>query len=195
MATGTDLPPWLFWHLIRSRAGDFGGVGTPPADLLSAWLEFDIGDRLDRINALAEHPQEDVRLVIEGYTETIRHRGWQAQLNPEPFDTWRIAVVSDPTAPEDRPRIGSGTAVLAAGINTTDTSLSVTTGNGGLWTTSVADFPMDINVDGERIRLSAISGGSSPQTFTVSARSVNGAVMAHAAGDSVEVWQPARIGL
>ena len=64
-----------------------------------------------------------------------------------------------------------------------------------LWTTDPTQFPMDINIGGERITLSAISGITSPQTFTASARSVNGVVKAHTAGEIVEVWQPATLGL
>jgi hypothetical protein len=40
------------------------------------------------------------------------------------------------------------------------TLTEVTTGADGLWTTAVGDFPLDINIEGERITLSAISGSS-----------------------------------
>lgn len=190
-----QLPLWLLLRIAASRSRDFAFSAPLTRDLLDEWLDFDLGDRIDRTNHLVEHPSDDVHLIVEGYTETIRHRGWAADLNAEPFDPWRIAVVSDPAPIAETPRIGSGTAVLAAGYDSDDLSFSVTTGAGGLWTTSAADFPLDIAIGGERIRLSAISGSSSPQTFTVSARSVNGVVKSHSAGARVEPWRTATVGL
>lgn len=65
-----------------------------------------------------------------------------------------------------------------------------------LWTTSyfpfapqLNDFPLDVNVGGERITVQQITGSSSPQTFTV-VRGVNGVVKPQAAGTDVRLWQP-----
>ena len=41
---------------------------------------------------------------------------------------------------------------------------------------------------GEVMTISAISGTSSPQTFTISARSVNGVVRAQTAGQDVRLY-------
>lgn len=63
-----------------------------------------------------------------------------------------------------------------------------------LWTTDAAEFPLDIGVGGERITVTAITGATSPQTFTVT-RSVNGVVKAHSAGTDVRLWTPMILGL
>ena len=154
-----------------------------------------IGSRIKITNLPDVVSFDDVDLIIEGYTEQISQKNWIITFNCAPYAPYLVAIVEDPAAATDTPRIGSGTAVLASNINTTDTSLSVTTGAGGLWTTAGADFSMDINIEGERIRLSAISGSSSPQTFTASARSVNGVVKSHLAGARIEPWQTATIGM
>ena len=154
-----------------------------------------IGSRIKITNLPDVVSFDDVDLIIEGYTEQISQKNWIITFNCAPYAPYLVAIVEDPAAATDTPRIGSGTAVLASNINTTDTSLSVTTGTGGLWTTAGADFSLDINIEGERIRLSAISGSSSPQTFTASARSVNGVVKSHLAGARIEPWQTATIGM
>ncbi len=66
-----------------------------------------------------------------------------------------------------------------------ETSFTVAIASGHLWTTSAAQFPFDIIVGGERMTVTAISGASSPQTFTVT-RSVNGVQKSHLAGVAVK---------
>ena len=74
------------------------------------------------------------------------------------------------------------------------TSLSVSTSTGPVWTTNAGHVPFDINIGGERMTVTAISGATSPQTFTVT-RAVNGVEKHHSAGASVRLWQPLTLGL
>jgi hypothetical protein len=78
----------------------------------------------------------------------------------------------------------------------TETTIKVatTTSTSPLWTTAAGDFPFDINVGGERMTVTNITGGSSPQTFTVT-RSVNGVVKAQTSGTDVRLFQPAILSL
>ncbi|WP_084965251.1 carbohydrate binding domain-containing protein [Thermoactinospora rubra] len=85
-------------------------------------------------------------------------------------------------------------STLAAGINTTATSLSVATSAGPLWTTDDEEFPFDLMIGGERMTVLDISGSSSPQTFTV-IRSVNGVVKSHSSGAQVQLFRVSRYGL
>lgn len=155
----------------------------------------DVSKRIVITDPTSTVTPNDIDLVVEGYEETFNSFEWTIVFNCTPYSPWRIAVVGDDADSQEVPRVGSGTATLASAIDSDDTSLSVTTGTGGLWTTASGDFPMDINIGGERIRLSAISGTSSPQTFTVSSRAVNGVNKTHASGASVEVWEIAQVGL
>jgi hypothetical protein len=71
-------------------------------------------------------------------------------------------------------------------------TLSVTTTVAPLWTTTVtypADFPFDVDVDGERMTVTDITGSSSPQTFTVT-RGVGGSAKTHVYGAPVRLWKP-----
>jgi len=76
---------------------------------------------------------------------------------------------------------------LAAGIDADDLTLSVAVTAGPLWTTDTNEMPIVIDVGGEHMTVTAISGASSPQTFTISARSVNGVTKAHASGTPVTI--------
>lgn len=62
------------------------------------------------------------------------------------------------------------------------TELGYAPGGGG-------DFPFDISVGGEQITVTDITGGSSPQTFTV-IRSVNGVSKSQAEGTAVALFNP-----
>lgn len=75
---------------------------------------------------------------------------------------------------------------LAAAATSGATSLSVEVTDGPLWTTDSSLFPFDIRVGGEVMTVTAISGASSPQTFTVT-RSVNGVVKAQRAQTPVRL--------
>ncbi len=78
---------------------------------------------------------------------------------------------------------------LAVVLDADDTTLSVATTSGPVWTTDPADLPMDIMVGGERMSVTAVSGASSPQTVTVT-RWINGVVKPHLSGAAVRIAEP-----
>ncbi|MBZ3918205.1 hypothetical protein [Streptomyces acidiscabies] len=87
-------------------------------------------------------------------------------------------------------RVDADGSTLAAGVSSTATTLSVA---GPLWITSSVypqEFPFDARLGGEVVRVTAVSGASSPQTWTV-VRSVNGIVKAQVAGEAVSLAVPA----
>jgi hypothetical protein len=83
-------------------------------------------------------------------------------------------------------RADSDASTLHAGITSGATSMQVDTAAGSpLWDTTASGF--DIDVAGERMTVTAISGSSSPQTFTV-VRSNNNVTKAQSAGASIVLW-------
>ncbi|MFM9669331.1 hypothetical protein [Streptomyces galilaeus] len=115
------------------------------------------------------------------------------------------SAVGDDSAYIDQVRIGLGqlpslkaaasSSSLAAHATATALSLSVATASGSLWTTDPAQYPQDISVGGEVMRVTAVSGAVSPQTFTIGARSVNGVVKAHTAATAVDIASPTPVAL
>ncbi|MFD8611084.1 hypothetical protein [Streptomyces sp. NPDC059631] len=86
---------------------------------------------------------------------------------------------------------------LAAAVTATATTLSVKVTAGPPWITSAAfegEFPFDVMCGGERMTVTAITGTTSPQQFTV-VRSVNGVRKAQTAGTPVRLADPATIAL
>lgn len=98
-------------------------------------------------------------------------------------------------------RINSRVAVLASSVSASATAWSVSTAGGVLLTTTSSAWNAGLNgggmflrVGGEVVRVTSITGASSPQTVNV-ARSVNGVSKAHAAGTRVQVRDGIRVAL
>jgi hypothetical protein len=128
--------------------------------------------------------------IVQGYSEKFDNYTHDITFNTvsaAPYNT-AVAVVTPSTTTA---KADSLTSTLGADIDDDDTSLSVAV-TGVLWSTTADDF--DIIVGGERMTVTAVSGTSSPQTFTVT-RSVNGITKSHSSGEQVRLYKPAIVGL
>ncbi len=159
-------------------------------DLVGQWMATDIGSVVRRTNAPPEFPPGDVDQVVEGYAETFGPRLWKVTANTVPASPWRVAVTGD----NELGRADTSASALAAPVTVSVTTLSVTTAAGPRWTTDPAQFPFDVNVGGERVAVTAISGTGATQTFTV-VRAVNGVQKAHGATTAVRHWHEATAAL
>lgn len=143
----------------------------------------------------AQLPTDDIVLIVEGWTERLTNLRWEVDpINCSPATVYQqvakyASAVGSTTSKFDAE--GSSTNATST---TTATSIVVKTSGAALWTTNSSEMPFDINIAGEKVQVTAISGASSPQTFTV-VRSRNGVVKAHAADEPVNLWAPARFGL
>ncbi|MGW2543416.1 hypothetical protein ACWC5I_21675 [Kitasatospora sp. NPDC001574] len=159
--------------------------------LIAAATAVDIGD-LIRLTGLplADGPGE-VDLIVQGATELIGPGpGWMLQFACTPAGPWAVATLDDLVVG----RADTSGSYLDEGADETATSLSIATTAGPVWTTDPAELPYDLDIDGERVTVTAMSGTTSPQTATVT-RSVNGVVKALAAGATVRVGDPAILAL
>ncbi|MFC8583284.1 hypothetical protein ACFUGD_01725 [Streptomyces sp. NPDC057217] len=154
--------------------------------LIPAFLALELGDRIQIVNTPPWLPPGPIDLIVQGVTETLGIRTWEASLTCVPAGPWQVGVYDSATLGKAE----SDGAQLTSGITSTATSVSVTTPTGPRWTTDPAEMPIDIVVGGEEMRVTAISGTSSPQTFTVT-RSRNGIVKSHSAGAAVALARPA----
>jgi len=159
-------------------------------ELQAAWLATRLGARVQAINLPQQHGPTGatVDACVEGYVETITSEEWTATLICSPAEPYNVAVMEG--VGDAAWRVDTDGATLAADITATALSWTVTiTAGSALFTTAGGDFPVDVDIDGERITLSGITGAASPQTFTASARSVNGVVKTHKAGAAVKGWR------
>ncbi|MGW1059361.1 hypothetical protein [Micromonospora rubida] len=191
LAYDTQLPDQAGWRLHLTTVVDLREATVPldlaaNPELVDGWLSCGVGSRFVRTNPPAQHRPGPIDRLVEGWTETIGPRSWQVQIVPAPAEPWDVAVAD---GAQRSPADGS---TLAADITATATTISLTsTAANGPWTTDPADMPLDIRLGGERVTVSAIAGTTSPQTATVSARAVNGAVRSWPAGTPVGMWAPA----
>jgi hypothetical protein len=166
------------------------------ASVMAAAAALIPGDRVDVTNVrsvLDWAPADTVSLVVEGIRHDIRDNGWTVSLNCAPFSPWRIARAGSDDGLSDTDltvRLDTSGATVSSTALVGTTALVVATASGALWTTTSAQFPLDLNVGGLKVTASACSGSTSPQTFTVSALPRTFAV-----GTTVSLWDPARLTL
>jgi hypothetical protein len=133
-----------------------------------------------------------LRQVVEGWTETLSAYEWRVTFATSPADLWRASTLDDTADNSARSRADTAGSTIASAVTDTATSLSVATSLGPVWTQAAGDLPMDLVLGGvERVRVTAVTGSTSPQTMTVT-RGVDGYARAHAAGADVRLWRPGR---
>lgn len=158
-------------------------VFTESVTMMNTALATDVGSGLAVTNPPTWTPGSTVRGLVQGYNETLGVLEHDITFITAPLSAWDVAIA-------DTDRADTSGSTLAADATDTATTLSVATTTGPLWTTSGGQFPFDVNVAGEVVTVTAISGASSPQTFTVT-RSTNGVVKAQTTGADVRLAQPA----
>lgn len=187
------------------------GIGTVPGyryptlsfdlarhpTLLAAWQVLQLGDRVKVYNAdVIGHPPGVIDQLVEGRVQTIHgRRSWQVTMVTSPAEPYTVGVLEGTGGDTFPPlRADTSSSVLAQAYGATETSLSIATPSGPLLSTSAGDYPCDVEIFGVRIRVTAVTGGSSPQTATV-VRGIDGWDKPLPAGSPVRLWRPARLAL
>ncbi|MBW8792160.1 MAG: hypothetical protein JF597_00715, partial [Streptomyces sp.] len=184
VATDDRLDDHATWRVYAGTRPDLRwpridlDFGRQPG-LIDDWLAVRLGARLTVANMPSQLLGEDVDVIVEGYSAVLRTDSWRMTLNCSPAAIWQVGTLGTTAVDHDA-------ATLASSATSGATTLSVAT-VGSLWDTSGADFP--IVIDGEQMLCTAVSGSSSPQTFTVT-RATNGVVKAHSAGAQVHAYRP-----
>lgn len=193
LAHDTQPEPIANWLL---HLGTFDGARYPAVTVMlhkpgaEAHIPAILALREGDMIRLTDLPQwlsaEPVDLIVEGWEETLDVYRWEITFNCSPGGPWNLAQADHAVYG----KANTDGSELTAGVNSTATSLSVAVTAGPLWTTSAAQMPIAIAVGGEEMSVTAISGATSPQTFTV-VRSANGVVKSHSAGAAVSLAHPA----
>lgn len=190
-----DIAGWLA-HLGTTDETRYPTVGVDHAAisgdsvLAAAVLQFDIADRFEITNPRVEQTPDTISQLAMGYDERISTDRHSIEMNAVPESPYRVLELDDGES-----RLASDGSTLSSGITTTANSFSVTTPAGPLWTTDAADMPIPFTLGGELVEVGAISGASSPQTFSSVTRSANGVVKAHSAAAVVQLTRRATLSL
>jgi hypothetical protein len=201
IGSDNDLPDHAGWRLhlgtvnepryptirLNLRHPQFTGN----VDLMNQALGLDIGDLVVIKNPPAGRGSpDDIRLIVQGYSETLGIFEHDMVLNCSPESPYRVAMLEDLVL--GRADTDGSTLAAPYPLGTETTLLVATTGiqpQSPLWTTAGGDFPFDVIAGGERMTVTNITGASSPQTFTVT-RSVNSVVKSQTQGTDVRLYQP-----
>lgn len=162
--------------------------GAASSALSQSVQKLDIGQVATLTGWPAGQSPDDARQLIQGTTEIFTAKSWFVTFNASPASPYDVLLLDDGTAA----RLDlDGSTLHDATINSSATSFQVdtdlTVSGGCLWSTT--DTPYDIRMGGEVMTVTAVTGSSSPQTFTVT-RSVNGVVKAHSSGETISLARP-----
>lgn len=149
--------------------------------------------RVDITNLQSVYPQlftvGTLQLLAIGAKHTIDQFTWTAEYNCIPIEQWRVAVVAANSGDTgiNIGRLDTSLSQLVSDVAPAATSMTVATLAGPLWSTDADDFPLTVNVGGLPVTVTNISGGSSPQTFTVDPTTV---LTLTPAGSDISMWLP-----
>jgi hypothetical protein len=194
----TQLPDLAGWklHLGTVDQSRLPGItvdlaNSAAASIYNAMVNLDLGDRFVISNPPRRLGFEPVTQLAQHLQETL----W--------YDTFTIGIAGVPELPYEVAQADAGMhaappngAVIVA-VNATAVSWSVAADvndSTALFSVAGGDYPQSWVVDGERVTVTAMSGGSSPQTATV-ARSANNVVKSHGTNAVIGMWPPSVIGL
>ncbi|MFF8408974.1 hypothetical protein [Streptomyces omiyaensis] len=124
--------------------------------LIAAFLQLQLGDRVQITNTPPWLPPGPIDLIVQGITETLGIRTWTATLTCVPAGPWTVGV-TDTTAA----RADTTSTVLGTAVGEADTTMVLTTTAGPAWirtATHGPEFPVDLQVGGEQVRATAITG-------------------------------------
>lgn len=164
-------------------------VISSSVSMVDSLLGVDQGYRMLLTGLPPDQPPDDVALLVWGTQEVLESNSYRIRLACVPEGTFDVGSYGGTSS-----RYDSLFSSLGGAYSSSATSLSVAVSGGQLWTTVAGDCPFDVMVAGERMTVTAVSGSSSPQTFTVT-RSVNGVVKAQVSGAAVSLFRPVYYGL
>lgn len=165
-------------------------------NLIGDWRQTVLGDVIRIASPPAQHAKGTVDLMVRGWTQTwFGGRVWTATMNTVRADPYRVLTIE---GTDNGDRLDASGVTTAAVYYPTDTTMSAVTAAGYVLLTTTAtfpaDFPVDIDLAGEQVRVTAIVGAASPQTLTVQ-RSINGVRKVIPAGTPIVLWQGKGIAL
>jgi hypothetical protein len=182
---------------VRARLAQFAvDLTLAGTDKTATAMALRVGDRI-RLQGL---PPEfagltSVDVYASGWSERYTgHRQAVFVFDTDPADDPPEGILDD--AEYGDVAFGDGVATVTGGtcVGTTGTGTVIVTSSSPA-STSAGDYPTDLDWLGERITVTAPGGGTSPQTFTVTARGVAPSVArVHASGEAVDGWHAATFG-
>jgi hypothetical protein len=188
---------------LRLHLGTYNGVRVTKLTLdlanervhqmIDDILRTDCGDLIRLANPPAELGPDDIDILVNGYTEESDDEQWRITFNCVPGEPWTAGVVGSDTYG----RADTAGCQLAEALDETGTAVDVLTTALYRWVDSAtypSDFPFDVRTGGEVMRVTACTGTTTSQTFTV-VRAVNGVQKTHQAGQDIRLAYPVYVAM
>lgn len=199
LSTDAQLADHAHWRLRKGTVDEprYPSIefrlDTHP-ELIPSWLALDISGRMQVLNPPSDVGPGTIAQYAEGYTEEADQFTWTVGVNASPVATGEAWHYNDPTGAAVYDCAGS---TLSAAVTSGATTLNLTITDNCVWAHDFGDYT--IRVGGEDMTVTAVGAasgslGSQSQALTVT-RSVNGAILEHAAGVAVRLKRPARYAL
>jgi hypothetical protein len=163
--------------------------------LLDATLGLRAGHRIVLTGLPTPHPDEDVSLILQGWTEVHDLETYHVAAKVGPARLFEIATIgSDDSGDWDDTtwRIDSDTSSIGGSGGTTSSTTLVVESDYGWSTTAV---PYDWDLLGERVRVTAMGAYSGGQQTATVTRAINGISKEIPVDTPVRLWRPPVIGL
>lgn len=151
-------------------------------------LRMDVGDKIRLSNVPEDHGPDDVDVLVQGYAEEAGPTAWKITFNCVPAEPWNSAVTDSTTYGT----VDTAGCQLNEALTETETGVDVLTTATYRWVDSATyptDFPFDVRTGGEVMRVTACTGTTTSQTFTVT-RAVNGVRKTHSSGQDIRLANP-----
>jgi hypothetical protein len=201
VATDDRIKDHLAWEVfVGTRPGYFWPMLSLDfarnPDLAAGWRGRAFGARLQVTNKPEQLSGQDIDLIVEGTRTTWGKNTWKVAANCSNALAWEIPVTDD-----DELRIDADETLLDATIDESDLTFSATVTVGKPWNTDAAEFPFSAMIfasgdrRGEEVTVDSISGTGTTQTWTLSARAVNGVSMSHLSGARIGLARPTHLAL
>lgn len=122
------------------------------ATLIEQILTLNIGHRVDITDTPDFLPAQDIRQIVVGYEEWFDQFQHDFSLNTVPERVFEVARYG----PGSSHRFDTSGSEIYQDISSSATAITVSTSSGQEWTTDPAAIPIDWEVDGERMRVTAV---------------------------------------
>uniref|UniRef100_A0AAU2A068 Tip attachment protein J domain-containing protein n=1 Tax=Streptomyces sp. NBC_00093 TaxID=2975649 RepID=A0AAU2A068_9ACTN len=174
------------WDAMRVASLTLKMANPRLRPLLDTVLALKEGARIQVVNTPKRYGHDGFDLLVRGSKETHAEGVFDITFTCVPYGPYVTGLVVDSGAAviDGDARVDTSGTTLTEDVDETETSVEVTVANGRRWVYTAAypdRFPFNVRVGGEVWTVTAITGTSSPQTFTV-IRSVNGVVKSHSSG-------------
>jgi len=154
------LLPLAQYHVAVGTSSGYRYPQLPIAfltapNLIDSWTSMQLGSRIEVRNPPSQHAKGSLFQQVRGVREVFRGRRWDAEINTVSTRPYEVMVRGNQGDRRDAYASVLAAPLAAAALGDAET-IYVTTWDGAFWTMDNGHLPVDANLDGERVTVTAI---------------------------------------